>query len=78
MRIGDNTAINGLAGIEMDMSATVKVKMVIIQDTPQVRIGNIRRGPPFVIRGDDIVIGSVIENKFMGGFGPGHLVCQPI
>jgi len=76
-----DAAVNGLPGIEMRMPASIEVKPVVIQDSPQIRKGNIRRAWRFggvggVFAGD-IVIGRMNEKEFMGGLGLGHLGIEP-
>ena len=60
----------------MRMPASIEVKPVVIQDSPQLRMANVRVGQLFgVLSG--VVIGRMDEKKLMGGPGLGHLGREP-
>ena len=74
---GQNVAVNGLPGIEMLMPASIEVKPVIIQDSPQLHKAFVRSGSLFGVLGGDIVIGHMNEKELMGRPGLGYLVREP-
>ena len=76
-RVGGNTAVDVFPGIEMGMPTSKKVKIIAIQDIPQLRPGSIMLAVRFVGIVEHIVIGHMNEKKFMGGLGLGQLGLEP-
>jgi len=76
LRIRGYSAVYGLAGKEMRMSAGVKVELVFVKERPERCIGLICGGWFFGVVGD-VVIRCMDEKEFMCCLCLGHLCLQP-